>query len=113
MIYINILFKQSIKLTTYCAFCIAFQDQSDAKQNTEFVQVPFHDWKNTMGDKRCPLKNHAQSERHLMVLEVRDNFVPSVTQSKLLLQTLNYSAMEKCLPMICYIGDHAYSEIFK
>jgi hypothetical protein len=32
----------------YCAFCIAFQDQSDAKQNTEFVQVPFHDWKNTM-----------------------------------------------------------------
>ena len=65
----------------YCAFCITFQDQSDAKQNTEFVQVPFHDWKNTMGDKRCPLKIHAQSERHLMVLEVRDNFVPSVTQS--------------------------------
>lgn len=31
---------------------VAFRDQSEAKQKAEFIQVPFRDWKNAMGDKR-------------------------------------------------------------
>lgn len=72
----------------YCAACIAFQDPSDERQNPEFVQVPFRDWKNAMGEKRGRLKIHAHSERHLKALEMRDSFLaisnmekPAVTQS--------------------------------
>jgi hypothetical protein len=31
---------------------VAFRDQSETKQKAEFVQVPFREWKNAMGNKR-------------------------------------------------------------
>ena len=55
----------------YCALCIAFHDQSGAKQNQQFLQVPFGDWKNAMCDKRGLLKIHTAGERHLKALEIR------------------------------------------
>jgi hypothetical protein len=131
MIYINILFKQSIKLSTsyflslickgllygmlYLDFvwqkvrsCLSLPTPLDASHfERDFsVDIVYHPW--------CSSSHGMVLERiPCSVLRQIDPGKQCKTHSKLLLQTLNYSAMEKCLPMICYIGDHAYSEIFK
>ena len=63
----------------YCSRCICF---SPAKFNTEFISVPFQDWKNARGEVRGVLNNHEKSEGHQMATEMSENFLNITTGQK-------------------------------
>ena len=73
----------------YCSVCFAFASLEGAVNgNTEFVSMPFRDWKNACGEKRGAFPKHTHSNSHQTMLERADNFIsvskqttPSIQQS--------------------------------
>ena len=57
----------------FCAPCFLFSS-SVSHHSTEFVKVPFNDWKNATGTKRGAFKRHASSKVHLRCIEQATSF---------------------------------------